>query len=179
MWNGTQTKKYTITIFIAIICLILLYAHLERGASKVTGKASIYHDLYNLSLAHIDHAILERRYMALERVYGGEVDKNRNNDPGKLVILHIGPHKVASSYIQSKMCSDVDTLRGYGIKVPLPGGCQCKPKVFAGIPNWLMGNYAKAKCSKQPIVDLELSVKNTSTLVHLCRRVRFPGYKRY
>ena len=41
-------------------------------------------------------------------------------------IVHIGSHKVASSYIQSRMCSDSETLIGFGLWLPLP--TECKPK---------------------------------------------------
>jgi hypothetical protein len=80
--------------------------------------------------------------------------------PGEIV-LHIGPHKVASSYIQVNMCSNSSLLEAVGLEIPLPEGCTCKPKRFASLALSLQNrstDASKFSCSNDPIADFSNSL---------------------
>ena len=78
-------------------------------------------------------------------------------------ILHIGPHKTSSTYIQSKLCEAKDQLAREGFEIPIAMSCpaeqqkQCRTKHFAGVASQLQGNMVHAQrfgCSLDPLTDL-------------------------
>ncbi|KAI8106406.1 hypothetical protein M9435_000950 [Picochlorum sp. BPE23] len=78
------------------------------------------------------------------------------------VILHIGSHKISSTYIQSKMCSNSTFLASLGLHVPIREGCKCNAKVFASVAFALQNNSADARrlaCSNDPIADFSNSLQ--------------------
>lgn len=78
------------------------------------------------------------------------------------VILHIGSHKISSTYIQSKMCSNSTFLASLGLHVPIREGCKCKAKIFASVAFSLQNNRADAQrlaCSNDPIADFSNSLQ--------------------
>jgi hypothetical protein len=81
-------------------------------------------------------------------------------------ILHIGPHKVASSYIQAKLCEERDLLESIGFTVPIAKTCEkCQAKHFAGVAAQLRGSMPKAEkfgCSPDPVADLKEALKSTN-----------------
>jgi hypothetical protein len=77
-------------------------------------------------------------------------------------ILHIGPHKVASTYIQTKLCEEKDLLESIGFTVPIAKSCKvCSAKHFAGAAFELQKNMDRARlfsCSPSPVTDLKDSL---------------------
>lgn len=61
------------------------------------------------------------------------------------VVLHVGPHKTASSYVQSAVCKHEDHLRQNGWVLPLCAKCgqeQCGQKSFAPLA-WQLADGAR------------------------------------
>jgi hypothetical protein len=85
-------------------------------------------------------------------------------------ILHIGPHKVASTYIQTKLCEERDLLKSIRFTVPIAKPCKCQAKHFAGVAAQLRGDMNKAekfKCFLDPVADLKYALKLTNDSVIL------------
>lgn len=87
--------------------------------------------------------------------------KTANSKPR--AILHIGPHKTSSTYIQSKLCEAQDQLAREGFVIPVSKSCpaveqnQCHTKHFAGVAAQLRGDMVTAHrfgCSSDPLADL-------------------------
>ena len=84
-------------------------------------------------------------------------------------ILHIGPHKTSSTYIQYKLCEAQDQLAREGFVIPIAKSCsedqqkQCHAKHFAGVAGQLQGDMKMAQtygCSSDPLADLKDSLQS-------------------
>lgn len=84
----------------------------------------------------------------------------KTTNPRGRAILHIGPHKVASTYLQAKLCQERDTLEQLGYAIPIADTCKkCRAKHFAGVAFQLKGETNKAgrySCSSDlPVTELK------------------------
>ena len=84
-------------------------------------------------------------------------------------ILHIGPHKTSSTYIQTRLCRAQDQLAQEGFMIPIAKSCseeqlaQSYVKHFAGVAAQLRGNMKMASsfgCSLNPLADLDEAVRS-------------------
>jgi hypothetical protein len=104
---------------------------------------------------YIEREISAGRQKKPEYLQKWSFDKTKENLKPS-AIVHIGAHKVASSYIQSRMCNDSDTLIGFGLALPVPTQCNCTDKIFASIAFELQGRKEHGlgfTCSKDPVDD--------------------------
>jgi hypothetical protein len=83
------------------------------------------------------------------------------------LVLHIGPHKTASSHIQIRMCQDIDKLARMGVIVPMHiGRPVCEPKYYAGAA-FELGKHVHNEFYREgqhPWTDLQ------NSLVITCKR---------
>lgn len=91
----------------------------------------------------------------------------RNSKPR--AILHIGPHKTSTTYIQSKILETQDQLNQEGFYIPAAKTCpegqeaQWNIKHFAGVAGHLKGDMKMARrygCSSDPLADLQDSLRS-------------------
>lgn len=84
-------------------------------------------------------------------------------------ILHIGPHKTSSTYIQSKIFETQDQLKQEGFVIPVAKTCpegqqvQWNIKHFAGVAGNLKGDMEMTRrygCSSNPLADLQDSLRS-------------------
>lgn len=69
-------------------------------------------------------------------------------------VIHVGPHKTATSYIQVSVCRHVSHLEQHGWVLPLCAQCgqqQCSPKAFANLAVQFANDTARWDCAVDAI----------------------------
>jgi len=122
--------------------------------------------------ADYGHRINISRYQSITKLNssGQAMTSTNIKSTRPRAILHIGPHKVASTYIQTKLCEERDLLESMGFTVPITKRCKCRAKHFAGVAAQLRGDMNKAEqfgCSLDPVADLKYALKLTNDSVIL------------
>ena len=101
--------------------------------------------------------------MVFRRLVNPPIPSRANNiKPKARCILHIGPHKTSTTYIQNKLCEERGKLEEMGYIVPL--GKVCEDKCFAGMAGQLRGDLGMARrhgCSPDPISGFKKELQSS------------------